>query len=134
MSRQDASSNYYGYPLLIRAVWLYRPNLSPVIPVILQWDGLRFRSSLHLFFVQSRISCQPHYRIVQPGINNERVRQMRTPNIPASSPDPAMATSTYNAPGNADVTNYDAAVDGPRSLSSQVSTYSAAARESSPVC
>ena len=45
MSRQDASSKYYGYPLLIRAVWLYRPNLSPVIPVILQWDGLRFRSS-----------------------------------------------------------------------------------------
>ena len=45
MSRQDASSNYYGYPLLIRAVWLYRPNLSPVIPVILHWDGLRFRSS-----------------------------------------------------------------------------------------
>ena len=45
MSRQDASSNYYEYPLLIRAVWLYRPNLSPVIPVILHWDGLRFRSS-----------------------------------------------------------------------------------------
>ena len=44
-SRQDGSSNYYGYPLLIRAVGLYRPNLSPVIPVILHWDGLRFRSS-----------------------------------------------------------------------------------------
>ena len=45
MSRQDASSNYYEYLLLIRAVWLYRPNLSSIISVILHWDGLRFRSS-----------------------------------------------------------------------------------------
>ena len=58
MSRQDASSNYYGYPLLIRAVWLYRPNLSPVIPIILHWDGLRFRSSQKVQLFCNQLYCK----------------------------------------------------------------------------
>ena len=54
----------HGNPLLIRAVWLYRPNLSPVIPVILQWDGLRFRSSLdaRAGSIQIAQSLEPYYR------------------------------------------------------------------------
>ena len=54
LARDELSAwrDYYGNPLLIRAVWLYRPSLSPVISVILQWDGLRFRSSL-VFITQN---------------------------------------------------------------------------------